>query len=446
MLNLPPRFGKTRTLVLFCEWILGRDNTERIIATSFNDKAAHDFSKYTRDGIQMKSNFPDDMVFHSVFPDTQIKYGDASYEKWALEGQFFNYLGAGIGGTIMGKGGTYILEDDLVKNAWEAYNDLRLEEIWKWRTGTLLSRKEESDGKQALEILNGTRWASKDPCGRILNDPVESKEWHILSMEALNEETGELLCPSLLSMEGYLDLERRMDPVIFRANYHQAPVDIKGTLYKDIKLYGGKDTSGLPETFDRIISYTDTADEGNDYLVTPVAGEKDGEAWLLDVYMTKEGMEITEPATAEFLNKNAVNIAKIESNNGGRGFSRAVQKILADNWIAETKRIENDKENVKNGEFKEEDAFTDDDRTWSRVPIKWFHQTENKRARIMTNSNFIMQHFYFPWNWRERWPEFYVHVTEYQREGKSRHDDAPDALTGLAEMVQRGRPRARLIG
>jgi len=39
--------------------------------------------------------------------------------------------------------------------------------------------------------------------------------------------------------------------------------------------------------------------------------------------------------------------------------------------------------------------------------------------------------------WRNKWPEFYKAITTYQKEGKNAHDDAPDALTGIAEVCQR---------
>jgi hypothetical protein len=34
-----------------------------------------------------------------------------------------------------------------------------------------------------------------------------------------------------------------------------------------------------------------------------------------------------------------------------------------------------------------------------------------------------------------RWPEFYDHVSNYQKEGKHDHDDAEDCLTGVAEKL-----------
>ena len=48
-----------------------------------------------------------------------------------------------------------------------------------------------------------------------------------------------------------------------------------------------------------------------------------------------------------------------------------------------------------------------------------------------------MEHIYFPSNWKDRWPEYYNAMIKYQREGKNKHDDAPDATTGISEMINK---------
>ena len=63
----------------------------------------------------------------------------------------------------------------------------------------------------------------------------------------------------------------------------------------------------------------------------------------------------------------------IESNNGGRGFTRAVQKEIKHNI-----ELEQDK--------------PEEEREWSRHPVKWVHQSENKMARILVASSFVMNH------------------------------------------------------
>jgi len=433
IINMPPRYGKTRTLILFTEWCLGDNPTNRIIATSYNDKTASDFSRYTRDGIMETKNLPHQIVFSDIFPLTKIKEGNASFEKFAVEGQYFSYLGAGIGGSITGKGGNILFVDDPVKDAATAYNEDALEKIYKWYTGTFLSRKE----KDAIEIIDMTRWADGDLTGRVLAEEG-SDEWYIYKLEAKDLETGEYLCEAIIDEPRYVDLKRSVDELIFMANYHQTPINQQGSLYKTLQTYEPEDLvqdgeDGMPiSKLDRIIAYCDTADEGDCYLALIIAGECQGDLYLLEVYYTKDDMSITELEAARLLSAWGVDVAKIESNNGGRGFARAVQRILLEKYAEETEQLTDPEDE-------------DTERQWKRVPIKWFHQSENKDARILSNSAYIQQHVFFPVNWNIAWPQFHKSITTYQREGSNKYKDAPDALTGLVEMTIRSRPKARLI-
>ena len=103
-----------------------------------------------------------------------------------------------------------------------------------------------------------------------------------------------------------------------------------------------------------------------------------------------------------------VNVADIESNNGGRSFARSIERVL--------------KEILGS----------------NRTVIRWFAQTKNKQARIYSNSAWVMQHVYYPEDWKNRWPEYHNAMIKYQREGKNKHDDAPDATTGVAEKIGAG--------
>lgn len=412
IINMPPQHGKTRTLVRFCQWVLGRNQRERIIAGSYNDLLATEFSKFTRDGIQEIRNSEDGYVFSDFFPGIRTRYGSESYHRWALEGQHFNYLGAGILGGITGKAGTIRIIDDPVKSAKEAYNENRLDEIWKWYTGTFLSRRNSEMG-EPFDVIVMTRWADGDIAGRILSG-ARAKDWFLLKMEARDELTGEMLCERSLSKVAYDELSSTMDSFIFMANYHQRTIDQKGILYKQFKTYTEVpcNKNGRP-LFEAVKNYTDTADQGSDFLVSINFGVYKGEAYVLNVLYTKEGMEITEPMTAEFLFRGRVNEAKIESNNGGRGFARNVQRLIWENHKTKS------------------------------VIVKWFHQSENKVARILSNSAFIQEHVYFPVNWKDRWPEYHRAMTTYLKEGKNKHDDAQDATTGIVEELYQ--PQIRIV-
>ncbi|MFL0361815.1 phage terminase large subunit [Pseudobacillus sp. 179-B 2D1 NHS] len=404
IMNIPPRHGKSRTLVNYTKWLLGKDINNRIITASYNDDMATDFSRYTRDGIKTKKNTPLDYDFSDIFPNAKVKDGNAAIQQWALEGTYFSYKGVGLGGGITGKGGNILICDDLVKDYETAVNEAALDKVWKWYTGTFISRAE----SDVIEIMNMTRWAKGDPCGRIL-DSEDAPLWYVLHMEAYDELNDEMLCEDVLSKERYLYLKRNSDPLVFAANYHQSPVDQKGKLYKNLKTYSEAD---LPYdndgnvNFDNIISYTDTADMGNDWLCSITAGLYKGQLYITDVYYTKDGMEVTEPETAKFFVRNKVRHAKIESNNGGRGFARNVERLL---WDVHKTRS---------------------------VYVEWFHQSKNKKARILTNSKFVMDNVFFPEDWSIKWKDFYKDINSYQKEAKkSVHDDAPDTLTGLCEMI-----------
>lgn len=412
IMNMPPRHGKSRTAQLFVQWILGNDPTQKIMTGSYNETLSTMFAKNVRNAIQEQKADEDIVVYRDIFPGRAIKRGDSTMSLWSLAGQFNSYLATSPGGTATGFGCSLMIVDDIIKNAEEAYNANVKEQHWEWFTNTMLSRLEEN-GKI---ILIMTRWASDDLAGRAISHFKHDTKFKPknITMKALQDD-GHMLCDEVLSYDSYLAKKRAMGEDIASANYQQEPIDLKGCLYTTLKTYGSPPVNDCGQSlFTEIKNYTDTADEGEDYLCSICYGVYNKEAYILDVLYTKKGMEITEPATAGMLVRNKVNNADIESNNGGRGFARSVSTILRNQYQD------------------------------SKCIIRPFHQSKNKKARILSNSTWVMEHIYFPMNWRDKWPEFYEAVTKYQREGKNKHDDAPDALTGIAERccmgsVQSGR-------
>lgn len=400
VINMPPRHGKSRTAVLLSQWLFGRDPSEKIMTGSYNEVLSTTFARSVRNGIAEEKFTPDRTVYSDIFPNTRIKYGEAAANKWSLEGQYASYLATSPGGTATGFGARKLIIDDLIKNSEEAFNELLLEKQWSWFTDTMLSRTE--TGYKIIIIM--TRWASKDLAGRAL---VHWPDAELITMPALQSD-GTMLCDAVLTLADYNEKKRTMSEEIASANYQQIPIDLKGRLYQSFKTYTDipRDKTGKP-LFTRIGNYTDTADTGDDYLCSIDYGEYNGEAYVLDVLYTKDGMEITEPATADMLYKDGVNVADIESNNGGRGFARNVERELRERHHS------------------------------NRCIFRPFHQSENKIARIISNSTWVMDHIYFPANWKDRWPEYYKAMNTYQKEGKNAHDDAPDATTGVAEQFNK---------
>ena len=402
IINEPPRHGKSRTAGLFVEWVLGRNPAEKIMTGSYNNILSATFAKNVRNAIQEVKADENITVYSDIFPNVRIKRGDAAMDMWSLDGGYNSYLATSPSGTATGFGCSLLIIDDIIKNAEEAYNETAKEKSWLWFTNTMLSRLEE--GGKILIIM--TRWASDDLAGRAIEHFGDAAK--VITMKALQPD-GTMLCDEILSRRSYEEKVRAMGADIASANYQQEPIDLKGQLYSNFKTYDRipTDVNGNP-LFTSIRNYTDTADTGSDYLCSIVYGVYNGEAYVLDLLYTKDAMEETEPATAAMLYKNGVNVADFESNNGGRGFARQVRRILQDTYKS------------------------------NKAVINTFAQTKNKVARILSNSTWVMEHIYFPVNWKDRWPEYYKAMTRYQREGKNAHDDAPDATTGIAEKMNEG--------
>ena len=400
IINVPPRHGKSRTASMFAKWVFGQNQNEKIMTGSYNEMLSTTFSKAVRNDISEIKGDISKIVYSDIFPDTRIKHGDGAMNLWSLEGGYNNYLATSPTGTATGFGASLLIIDDLIKNAEEAFNEAVLDKRWEWFTNTMLSRVEE--GGKIIIIM--TRWSSKDLAGRALDHfKEEGKKVRHINLKA-QQEDGTMLCDEILSARSDESKIRAMSPEIAAANYQQEPIDVKGRLYSSFKTYDGE----LPQ-FKQIKNYTDTADTGGDYLCSINYGVTfNNEAYVLDVLYTKEGMEETEPDTAKMLFEGKVNWSDIESNNGGRGFARSVERLLKTNHNSNKTRIEP------------------------------FHQSKNKQARILSNATWVMDHVYFPSDWRFRWPDYFKAMTEYQREGKNKHDDAPDATTGIAEKIGGG--------
>lgn len=401
VLNMPPRHGKSLTLGRFVEWVLGNDHTKKIMTGSYNETLSTVFSKNVRNTIQETKADMNKIVYSDIF-EAKIKFGDGAMNLWSLEDGYNNYLATSPTGTATGFGADIIIIDDVIKNAEEANNATVLEKHWEWFVNTMLSRLE-SGGKI---IINMTRWHSEDLAGKALRElPPNGYRVKRVNFKAYNEQTKKMLCDEVLSLEDYQRKVKTMGADIASANYQQEPIDIKGRLYGEFKTYQSR------SNYIKIWNYCDTADTGKDYLCSIVWGEtSDGFADVLDIVYTQKPMEYTEKAVAQQLIDYDVNVSRIERNNGGRSFARSVREKI---------------------------------RGKVACAVEDFYQGNNKESRIYSNSYWIEQHVRFPIDWRRRFPEYYQAMTTYQKEGKNKHDDAPDATTGIAESMN-GKQKAKL--
>jgi len=392
VINLPPRHLKSLTATNLVEWLFGLNPFMKVMTGSYNETLSTTFARKVRDSIDERKSEGVE-VYNDIFPDTKIKYGQASKSLWSLEGSGQdNYLATSPTGTATGFGANYIILDDIIKNAEEAYNPLKLEKDWEWLTNTMLSRTEGNEWK-VIAVM--TRWAQEDLSGKIIGHYGDLVE--VITFKAVQDD-GTMLCDDILSRESYDVKTKEMAREIVEANYNQKPIDVEGRLYDGFYTY-----DSLPE-MDVKYNYTDTADKGADYLCSVCFGEVDGKVYVLDVEMSDEPMEITEPNVADMLLRNEINVATIESNNGGRGFGRNIDRLLKESGYL--KCVINDKV-----------------------------QLGNKDSRIISSSAWVSKNLLMPVGWISKWPAFATQLLTYQRKGKNEHDDAPDVLSGIYEQV-----------
>lgn len=395
ILNLPPGAGKSYTIAMFVTWAYGKDIYNKVVSISYNQILSSRFSKSVRGKIEDRSekgNLRDFSVI-DFFPFVKIKYGDAAINVWALEKSDMSYLASSFDGTLTGMRGNIGIIDDPIKSAAEAMNERIKESHWDFYKNTFKSRM--LDG--AIEIIVQTRWATDDLAGKLLSEKKE--QCYELCIKALDED-GNSFCEDLYSTEDLLEKKSTLDEEIWLANYMQEPIDKQGALYGEFKTYYVYDEDKV----EKQIAYIDTADEGADYLCCICGDLIDRYFYVKDIYYTNEPMEITEKETARRLDLYGIRDAVIESNNGGRGFARNVENEL---------QLLNNK----------------------KCNINWFHQNKNKKTRILVNASNVMEQIIMPENWDKKYMEFAKAIKKYQRKGKNEHDDAPDALSGIVEII-----------
>lgn len=404
--------GSTRRLPTF---LAGRNPDAKIAVISYSATKAKKFNREMQRII-------DSPEYHEIFPDTtlaQSVFGEdngSGYVRTTEEFEFVGHSGSiktvGVGGSLTGDPVDYLIMDDIYKDAKTAWSPVVRESVSDWYDTVAETRLH--NGSQQLIVF--TRWHEEDLAGRLLKeqgtyDPVTNPNgWVVVVFKAIKEgaptgydprEEGAALWPEKHSLEKLLATRKR-NPHVFESLYQQNPKPAEGLMYD----------SGFAEYEVRPASmrvkrkaYVDTADTGSDYLCAIIYDETETANYIVDVLYTQKPMEYTEPELARMLTKHQVATCIVESNNGGRGFQRAVEKQCRLMGNVKTK-------------------FT------------WFTQTANKNVRIFSNSAAVQNLCIMPKGWRLFFPDFYNALSGYLKVGSNEHDDAPDALTGTVEKRQ----------
>jgi predicted phage terminase large subunit-like protein len=424
IVTVPPQHGKSLgATVLLPAYLLGENPDLRIAVASYNLSLACRFNRHIQRIIDTKS-------YRAIFPTTRLK-APGSRENYLRTAEEFEVVAAqggvlsvGREGALTGSPVEVMVIDDLYKDALEGNSPVVRDNAWEWYVSVAKTRLH----NDSRELIVMTRWHEDDLIGRLMRKepvvPLESLErlspntpgegWHLLNYEALKNSPltsldprarGEALWPERQN-EALLRQKRALDPVTFECMYQGNPSSREGLLYGE----GWEEYRQLPAEVIRRANYTDTADTGEDYLCSVCyVVDKEGLIYVTDVVYTQLSMEHTEEAVAAMLARSNTRLARIESNNGGRGFARNVAKLCP------------------------------------AVKIEAFTQSANKESRILTNAPTVLRLVRMPADWAVRWPEFYGHLRGYRRLFRAnRFHDAADVLTGIIEEEVTHRTDKRL--
>jgi predicted phage terminase large subunit-like protein len=294
MLSVPPRHGKSFIVSeKFPAWALGRYPWLEFIGASYGQELANDFSFKVQQLIQSE-------VYQQLFPKTQLQEGRQSIETWRTTagGQ---YMAAGAGGPMTGRGGHILGIDDPLKNRDEADSSAIRERLHRWYTSTAYTRLMPGGGV----LITQTRWHDDDLAGRLeteyrtalrqLGDdgvwPEDADRWEIISYPAIATEDekwrrkGEALHPERYNLAALNKIKRTLGPRDWAALYQQTPVPDEGGYFKaEWVRYADSmpDHNGLQvyAACDLAVSKKDSAD----FTVFVVVGvDRSDNIWVLDV-------------------------------------------------------------------------------------------------------------------------------------------------------------------
>lgn len=413
IINIAPRYGKTELAVKnFIAMGLAINPAAKFIHLSYSAGLAMDNSRGVQEILR-------DPQYCRLFPHTQPNTYNAQKWRTTAGGGLYAVSSAGqvtgFGAGLVDReeaeelaaeveelasvnpgtfGGAIVIDDPIKPD--DARSELVREKV-NQKFETTIRNRVNSRATPIIIIMQ--RLDENDLCGYLQR--LEPEQWEVLSLPVIQmDEQGKevALWPFKHTIEELHDL-REKAPWVFDTQYMQNPQPLQGMMYEqEFKTY-----KVMPATREhRRKAYIDTADTGEDYLCAIVYVETELGNFVLDVYYTQDPMETTEPQTARVLSRHEVDTAIIESNNGGRGFARAVEnqcRLLGNR----------------------------------HTQIQWFAQTHNKDVRIFNHSAEVQNLTYFPEGWSRLFPQFHRDITQYKKIGRNAHDDAPDALTGTVE-------------
>lgn len=233
IINIPPGTTKSTIVTIMAPvWAWTRDNTLRIITTSYSDALATEHAVKSRDIIRSDK-------FRVMFPEVQIKVDKdlkTNYET-VTGGQRY---ATSVGGSVTGVHAHVIIVDDPI-NPEQAASQAEVKRANRYMDKTLSMRK--IDKAVTARILIMQRLAVNDPTGHALSKKKVNERWICLPAELsdivtpkyrwIYEKNGGLLAPGRLNQANIDESRIDLGSGGFAGQMAQRPAPEGGANWKE---------------------------------------------------------------------------------------------------------------------------------------------------------------------------------------------------------------------
>lgn len=240
IVRMPPRHGKSEIVSRrLPPFLFGRNPDWQIFFIANGADLAADFNADVQEIMESPA-------YLKIFPNVRLPQRNTrtvanrkkrNSDVFQIEGQYRGiYRSVGVGGSITGKGGDWIIMDDLIKNREEADSETIRENTWRFYSSTARTRL----GPDGRSILCMTPWHSDDISYRIIEKARASKTEHLLRVIDLPDiapyppapydwrQPGQALWPERFPVEALEQIRAEMDDYDYFPLYRLNPLAAGG--------------------------------------------------------------------------------------------------------------------------------------------------------------------------------------------------------------------------
>ena len=420
--NCPSRIGKTQIVKMGYLWYGSKFPEKSNLYTAYSDKITSGFY----DGLIELMTDPT-YTYAELYPKNVEKKLITDGKDLTIDlirkKSYPTFTMRSIYGTLNGACDCsgLAVADDLFSGIEEALSTDRQVTVWGKFDNNFMKRL-----KRKAKLINmGTRWAPMDVQGRRMNllqnnTDYKSRRWTGIIIPALNEnDESNFDYPYDLgySTEDYkmirASFEENDDMASWFAQDQQEPIERFGALFNTDNMQFFNPDTELPEGVpDRIFAAVDPAYGGGDYVAMPICYQFGTEYYIVDAVYNDGDKEITIP---EVTNRIVYHLEKFMPKT-------------AEVHFEETKTTTEYRTKCQE-KWKEMNA-----------PVNATHDAApnniSKIDRIKNHAPDIRKLYFIDMNHRTKeYNKFFQAILSFKYDGKNKHDDAPDSVAQLCDMI-----------